>query len=223
MKIVTGLCLLAALGAFVSVQAEPPEQSLEEIADKNVTDEDIREFLKQKEKYRDNPEAMKVIENIQEAVGISEDDIARVQGKNTAEPAAPSDNGAAATAVNADPGVAEQAYQNGDYETAREHYEALAAEGDGYANLMLGLMYHQGQGVDSDAAKASAYYDRAADYGEERGSELNSSLEYELSEQQKQQATEDYSELLEKQQEAGAPPAVEQEQREKYRNVIIER
>lgn len=223
MKIVTGLCLLTLLGAFVSVQAEPDEQSLEEIADKNVTDEDIREFLKQKEKYRDNPHAMKVIENIQEAVGISEDDIARVQGKNTDEPAAPPATEAAATAVNADPGVAEQAYQNGDYETARQHYEALAAEGDGYANLMLGLMYHQGQGVDSDAAKAHAYYDRAADYGEERGSELNSSLEYELSEQQKQKATEAYSELVEKQQEAGAPPAVEQEQREKYRNVIMER
>lgn len=46
---------------------------------------------------------------------------------------------------------------------------ALSAQGDPYANLILGLMYQQGQGVDPDIAAAHAYYGRAAEYGDDRG------------------------------------------------------
>lgn len=206
------LLLLTALLLPASVPAGEEKAGTLEERKQNITDEQLREFMEKKEEYRDNPEAMKFIESVEKELGITEEDLERAQegaertegdGNTQAQQQQP-----APVAGNAQ--VAEQAYRSGDYETARQHYEALAAEGDGYANLVLGLMYQQGQGVDADRSKAHAYYERASDYGDDRGNELTEALKYEMTEEQLKKAQEEYSGIVEQHKEAAAPPAGEQ-------------
>lgn len=187
--------------------------------DEDITDAEIRDYLEVREKYKDDPKTLELLDQIQEAAGITEKDIARATGQT---PAGASRDGQAIPDIDPDPRTAEQAYRNGDYETALKHYQALAAEGDGYANLMLGLMYHQGQGVDGDTSKARAYYERAADYGEERGSELSRSLEREMSATALERAEQDYSAIRDTQRQASAPAPQSGDEREKYPAVILE-
>lgn len=73
------------------------------------------------------------------------------------DPAAANFKGSAETAADA--------YSRGNYQTAMKHYRSLAAEGDGEASLMLGIMHEQGQGVKKDKAAAYAWYGRASEEG----------------------------------------------------------
>ncbi|MGH8245274.1 MAG: hypothetical protein ACREUU_02450 [Gammaproteobacteria bacterium] len=73
------------------------------------------------------------------------------------DPAASTFKGSAETAADA--------YRRGDYKTAMQHYRSLAAEGDGEASLMVGIMHQQGQGVKKDKAAAYAWYGRASEEG----------------------------------------------------------
>jgi len=187
--------------------------------DEDITDAEIRDYLEVREQYKDDPKTLELLDQIQEAAGITEEDIARATGQ---APAGASRDGQAIPDIEPDSRTAEQAYRNGDYDTALKHYQALAAEGDGYANLMLGLMYHQGQGVDGDKSKARAYYERAADYGEERGSELSRSLEHEMSPAALERAEKDYSAIRDTQQQAGSPEPQSGDKREQYPAVILE-
>lgn len=57
------------------------------------------------------------------------------------------------------------AYGNGDYETAREKLEPLAAEGDQVAQTYLGSIYQMGLGVKKDYQKAYELYEQAAKAG----------------------------------------------------------
>lgn len=57
------------------------------------------------------------------------------------------------------------AYSNGDYETAREKLEPLAAEGDQVAQTYLGSMYQMGLGVKRDYQQAYMLYEKAAKDG----------------------------------------------------------
>ncbi|MCS3903784.1 TPR repeat protein [Methylohalomonas lacus] len=211
------LLALASPGVLAEEQRET--RSFADVRENGLNDEELRALAEKKREYSDDPQALEQFEKLQRALDVSDEDIARAQ-QNESGSTADTDN--AATSFEADPRQAEQAYRDGDYETAQQHYEALAAEGDGYANLMLGLMHHQGQGVDADLSKARAYYERAADYGEERGRELNNSLEHEMSEQQIEESSQSYSELIEQQRKAGAPAAPERDEPERYRRVIIE-
>lgn len=211
------LLALASPGALAEEQRQT--RSLENVREKGLSDEELRALAEKKREYSDDPQALEQFEKLQNALGVSDEDIARAQQGGADSHSSANDTPAS---FQADPQQAERAYRDGDYETAQQHYEALAAEGDGYANLMLGLMHHQGQGVDADLSRARAYYERAADYGEERGRELNNSLEYEMSEQQLEKSSQTYSELVEKQREAGAPAAPERDEPERYRRVIIE-
>lgn len=193
------LTLLLAAGTAMAAEEKTPEEKLQE-RKQSITDDQLRQFMEKKEQYRDNPEAMKFIEAVEKELGITEKDLERAEAD---KPTAEGDAAAAQPeqpSIQGNAQVAEQAYRSGDYETARQHYEALAAQGDGYANLILGLMHQQGQGVETDPAKAHAYYERAADNGDERGSELIDTLQTELSEEQLKKAREDYNALLEKQQ-----------------------
>lgn len=183
------------------------------------TDDQIRAYLEKREEYKDKPEMQKLLSTIEERVGITEDVIERVQ---SGQPAFPDESAAQQPRMQGDPDVAEQAYMKKDYETAIKHYEALAAEGDGNANLMLGLMYHQGQGVDKDMSKAHAYYDRAADYGEDRGRELTDTLNRQLEEGELEAAEAQYITIVEEQTEAGAPKPVERDEKPRYATPVIE-
>ncbi|MBT3358684.1 MAG: sel1 repeat family protein [Rhodospirillales bacterium] len=58
-----------------------------------------------------------------------------------------------------------EAYRNKDYETARTKLEPLAEEGDGQAQMVLGMIYHKGLGVDKDFGTAASWYRKAADEG----------------------------------------------------------
>ncbi len=63
-----------------------------------------------------------------------------------------------------DEGVA--AYQRGDYATAIRELRPLAEQGDANAQLFLGIMYENGQGVPQDYAEAVKWYRKAAEQGQ---------------------------------------------------------
>lgn len=73
--------------------------------------------------------------------------------------------GTAAT-VWADHGAAQKAYQAGDYQTAMRIWRPLAEQGNAQAQVMLGLLYDQGQGVISDFSKAVYWWRQAAEQGD---------------------------------------------------------
>jgi hypothetical protein len=56
-----------------------------------------------------------------------------------------------------------EAYQNGDFSTARVEWEPLAEQGLVEAQFNLGLLYYHGKGVDADHAVAADWYRRAAE------------------------------------------------------------
>jgi hypothetical protein len=56
-----------------------------------------------------------------------------------------------------------KAYRSGDYATARQELTTLAEQGDDAAQLHLGLMYRDGQGVLPDPREAEKWLQRAAE------------------------------------------------------------
>ena len=69
----------------------------------------------------------------------------------------------------ADLAAGRQALKNGDYPTALKEFLPLAKQGDASAQLLLGLMYHDGQGVPQDYREAVRWYRLAAGQGDEKG------------------------------------------------------
>ena len=69
------------------------------------------------------------------------------------------------TAPTADFGSAMGLYQNGDYPAAMKEFTALAGQGDADAQLILGDMYAQGQGVAQDNVQAYKWYAIASQNG----------------------------------------------------------
>jgi TPR repeat protein len=64
--------------------------------------------------------------------------------------------------------VALRWFDRGDYKTARELWEPLAAKGDCDAEFRLGLLYFLAYGVDRDVPKAIALWTKAANAGQPR-------------------------------------------------------
>ncbi len=62
-------------------------------------------------------------------------------------------------------GEAFQAYQKGDYVTARTKWLPLAEGGSSAAQLFVGFIYDNGQGVAKDDAAAAAWYRESAERG----------------------------------------------------------
>ena len=60
------------------------------------------------------------------------------------------------------------AYQSGDYPTALRLWMPLARQGNARAQLYLGFMYEDGQGVPQNYAEAVKWYRLAADQGNAR-------------------------------------------------------
>jgi TPR repeat protein len=67
--------------------------------------------------------------------------------------------------VNADFETAEDAYKDGDYETAAKEFLPLAEDGDHRAMYALGSMYAAGHGVPMDLKEALKWFRKAATYG----------------------------------------------------------
>lgn len=66
----------------------------------------------------------------------------------------------------ADMDTARQAYKDEDWDTARRHYERLAAAGFPRAKLELGKMHLYGKGMEKDPQKALALFEEAEGNGE---------------------------------------------------------
>ena len=73
------------------------------------------------------------------------------------------------TSVWADFETGMDAYQRGSYATALSEWRPLAEGGDAQAQLHLGLLYANGEGVPQDYAKARQYYEKAAAQGSASG------------------------------------------------------
>ncbi len=58
-----------------------------------------------------------------------------------------------------------RAHQRGDYATAAREFRPLAERGYSFAQLLLGMMYHDGRGVRQDFAEAAKWYRKAAEKG----------------------------------------------------------
>lgn len=58
-----------------------------------------------------------------------------------------------------------EAYEQGRFKAARNHFQALADQGSAIAETMLGTMYAEGRGVKADSATAAVYFYRAANRG----------------------------------------------------------
>ena len=65
-----------------------------------------------------------------------------------------------------------QAYQRGDYAAALREWRPLAEQGDTGAQVMLGAMYHTGQGVIQDNVTAHMWANIAASNGGETAAQL---------------------------------------------------
>ncbi len=87
--------------------------------------------------------------------------------------------------------IADQAFKDGDHETALKHYEALGEDGDSKASLTVGLIYAIGTNdIEVDKAKAAAWYERSGDQGETDGADLYDKMDRknELTEEEKIEA-----------------------------------
>lgn len=58
-----------------------------------------------------------------------------------------------------------EAYKKGNYALALKEFKKAAEQGDASAQVGLGVMYHNGQGVPQDDAQAVVWYKKAAEQG----------------------------------------------------------
>ena len=71
----------------------------------------------------------------------------------------------ASTLSQADIQTGQDALNRGDYATAMREFQAAAKEGNAYAQVFIGTMYYQGEGVPQDYAQAAAWIRKAAEQG----------------------------------------------------------
>ena len=150
--------ILLFLVTVINVQAEDKKIKL--------TEEQIQEMNDAEQKYKDNPYALRVIKQLKEATGITEEE------QQTTAPVEPTMPAGQPEMIQGSRSTADDAYARGDYETAFEQYKALAEAGDSDASLILGTMYEQGKGTDTDKAAAHSWYKKSSESGDVRGEEL---------------------------------------------------
>ncbi len=73
--------------------------------------------------------------------------------------------------------VGVEAWGRGDYDAALQEFLPLAEQGHGQAQVNLGIMYSQGQGVSKDYVTAYMWYTLAASQGDDRAEEFKAHLE----------------------------------------------
>src|ERR1700730_4103544 len=71
------------------------------------------------------------------------------------------------------------AYRNKDYATAMAELRPLAVQGDADAQLLVGFMYQDGEGVQKDSAEAIHWYKLSADQGN-KNAQFNMGILYEF-------------------------------------------
>lgn len=161
---------------------------------KSLTPEQMDEIKEAEIKYKDNPYALRVINQLKDAVGITDEE-EKGAPPSPEEPAPPTEQ---PVRIEASMSTADDAYARGDYDTAIKHYQALAEEGDPNASIILGTMYEQGKGTEADKATAYAWYKKAAEIDEDdqRGKELMNLLEQtSMTEEDMAEAEQRYSDI----------------------------
>ncbi|MEF2145808.1 MAG: hypothetical protein V3573_10205 [Desulfovibrionaceae bacterium] len=73
-----------------------------------------------------------------------------------------------------------QAYQKGDFVTARQIFGPLSEQGDARAQFALGVMYEHGKGVEPDQGLALKWYSKAASQGHEKAALRRDVLQAEM-------------------------------------------
>ena len=76
---------------------------------------------------------------------------------------------ASAAIARADFEAGKRAYEQGDYATALKELTPLAEQGNAEAQVLLGLMHFEGQGVPRDPSQALKWYKAAAEQGNPEG------------------------------------------------------
>ena len=65
--------------------------------------------------------------------------------------------------------LGDEAYEKGDYQKAAQLYQKACDGGDAGGCYNLGVLYHNGQGVNQDYQKAAQLYQKACDGGDAGG------------------------------------------------------
>lgn len=176
MKYFLPLFLLLITYSLAAEEEKPREFSQEELQERFTTAE---------ERYKDNPQMLRVIEQLKEGI------TAKYKQQETPPPPAE-------PAFDASKDTAGNAYKNADYETAFKHYKALAEQGDPEAAMMLGVMYQGGLGTEKDNAAAHAWYKKSSEEGMSgSGALLEVIEEDDMSLEELQQADKYYADISE--------------------------
>ncbi len=170
--------------------AEPPKPKPE------FTEEQMDKLKAAEVQYKDNPAMMKLIKQVKEQSGMTEE-------VTPAQPPPPPLPPKHISTAEGSRDAAHAAYSRKDYATALEQYKALAASGDPEANAILGMMYEGGIGTEPDMAEAQAWYKRAAEEGAENNQfskmvtdkTIESYEKYRISEEDSANANEVYEEI----------------------------
>jgi len=117
------------------------------------SDEQLQKLKAAEEKYKDNPQVLKIISNIKANSGITDE----VVLEKDPEPTPIMAHGEVISQGSYQ--KAEEAFRNNDNETAIAHYKVLAAQGDPEASLKLGYIYEQ----EGDSKAAYAAYKKASE------------------------------------------------------------
>lgn len=117
------------------------------------TDEQLQKLKAAEEKYKDNPEMLRLINNIKKSAGITDN----VEVKKESGPPPVMAHGKVLTQGSHQ--QAKGAIKNKDYETAIANYKVLAAEGDADASLKLGRIYE----LQGNSSAAYTAYKQAAE------------------------------------------------------------
>ncbi len=67
--------------------------------------------------------------------------------------------------AHADLATANNAYAQGNFQTAFQEFQALADKGDGFAQNRLGMLYRDGKGTEQDHKAATIWFQKAAEDG----------------------------------------------------------
>lgn len=181
--------LLIIICLLISVNTYADDEKI-----KSLTPEQLEEIKEAEIKYKDNPYALRAINQLKDAVGITDKE-EKDTPASPEEPAPPTEQ---PVKIEASMSTADDAYARGDYETALKQYQALAEQGDPQASIILGTMYEQGKGAEADKATAYAWYKKAAetDEDDQRGRELMNLLEQtDMTEEDMAEADQRYAEI----------------------------
>jgi len=133
------------------------QTAAEESGTPKYTDEQLQKLKVAEEKYKDNPQVLKIIDNIKANSGITD----TVAPEKDPEPEPVMAHGKVITEGSYHD--ADMAVRNNDMETTVANYRIMAEEGDTEVSVKLGYIYE----TEGDTEAAYAAYKQAAESGDD--------------------------------------------------------